>query len=151
MTLDPALSAVVCEWLDHLGSTRRLAAKTTEAYERDVRQFLAFLTVHLGELPTLRNIGALKPMDVRAFMASRRRSGIESRSLMRQLAALRSFARHCERRGLVSASAFAGVRGPRITKTLPKPLTAQSAKAVTAPESRAGETREPWIIARDAA
>ena len=31
-------------WLAHLGAERRMSPKTVEAYERDVRQFLGFLT-----------------------------------------------------------------------------------------------------------
>ena len=70
---------------------------------------------------------------------------------MRQLAALRSFARHLEREGHGTASAFAAIRTPKLDKTLPRPLSAASAVAVTDADARAGEAREPWILARDAA
>jgi len=43
------------------------------------------------------------------------------------------------------------VRSPKIAKTLPKPLSIASARGVTQSEVRAGEDREPWIFARDAA
>jgi integrase/recombinase XerC len=70
---------------------------------------------------------------------------------MRQLAALRSFARHLDREGFGAPSAFAAIRSPRLPKTLPRPLSAANAVAVTDPEARAGEGREDWILARDAA
>jgi integrase/recombinase XerC len=70
---------------------------------------------------------------------------------MRQLAALRSFARHLEREGHGTASAFAAIRSPKVDKTLPRPLSAVSAVAVTDAGTRAGEARKPWILARDAA
>jgi len=76
---------------------------------------------------------------------------VQSRSLMRQLAALRSFARHLEREGHGTASAFAAVRSPKAPRNLPRPLSAESAVAVTGTELRAGENRKPWILARDAA
>src|SRR3954447_12920955 len=94
-------------WLSMLATERRLSPKTVEAYGRDLRQFLIFLTLHLGEPPAVAAIVALKPLDIRAFLAARRADGIESRSLMRQLAALRSFARYLEREGHGTASAFA--------------------------------------------
>jgi integrase/recombinase XerC len=138
-------------WLSGLSRERRLSPKTVEAYARDLRQFLTFLTVHLGEAPRVRDIVRLKPMDVRAFLAARRKDGVQSRSLMRQLAALRSFSRHLDREGFGVPSAFSAIRSPRIAKTLPRPLSAANAVAIVDPEARAGEAREPWILARDGA
>ena len=70
---------------------------------------------------------------------------------MRQLASLRSFARFGERTGRFTASAFAATRGPRVPKSLPRPVEAGAARAMTQVETRAGEDREPWVLARDAA
>lgn len=138
-------------WLASLAKERRLSAKTVEAYARDLRQFLAFLTNHLGEPPSVKGILGLKPLDIRSFLAARRMDSVGSRSLMRQLAALRSFARHLEREGFGTASAFAAIRTPKVDKNLPRPLSASSAVAVTDAETRSGENRKPWILARDAA
>jgi integrase/recombinase XerC len=139
------------QWLAGLGQERRLSPKTVEAYGRDLRQFLAFLTGHLGAPPNIAAVLALKPLDIRSFLAARRIEKVQSRSLMRQLAALRSFARHLEREGYGTASAFAAIRTPKVDKTLPRPLSAAAAVAVTDAETRAGEARKRWILARDAA
>jgi integrase/recombinase XerC len=145
------VAAEVTRWLDHLGAERRMSAKTVEAYERDVRQFLVFMAEHLGGAPTLSELARLTPQDVRAFMAARRAEGIGGRSLMRSLAGARSFARFLERNGKGKVGALAAVRAPKVPKTLPKPLAIASAKRVTDADIRAGEEREPWILARDAA
>lgn len=139
------------QWLASLAKERRLSPKTVEAYARDLRQFLTFLTGHLGEPPSVKAILELKPLDIRSFLAARRMGSVQSRSLMRQLAALRSFARHLEREGHGTASAFAAIRTPKVDRNLPRPLSAASAVAVTDTELRAGENRKPWILARDAA
>jgi integrase/recombinase XerC len=145
------VTAELVRWLSHLGSERRMSAKTVEAYERDARQFLQFLAEHLGGRPSLAQLAKLSPQDVRAFMAARRADGIGSRSLMRALAGARSFARFLERNGKGKVGALSAVRAPKLPKTLPKPLTVASAKQVADADIRAGEEREPWILARDAA
>jgi integrase/recombinase XerC len=145
------VAAELRRWLAHLGAERRMSPKTVEAYERDVRQFLGFLTEHIGEQPTLTSLAAIEPRDVRAFMAARRGDGIGSRSLMRSLAGARSFARYLERNGKGKVGALSAVRAPKLPKTLPKPLAAASAKRLVDTDLRAGEEREPWVFARDAA
>jgi integrase/recombinase XerC len=147
----PDVAAEVARWLTHLSAERRMSPKTLDAYQRDVGQFLAFMAEHRGGAPSLKDLAKLTPQDVRAFMAARRADGIGGRSLMRMLAGARSFARFLERNGKGKVGALAAVRAPKVSKTLPKPLTAAAAKRVTQIDIRAGEERAPWIIARDAA
>ncbi len=147
----PKVAAEVEGWLRHLGDERRMSPKTVEAYRRDVLQFLSFLAGHLGGAPSLKELAALAPADVRAFLAARRARGIGSRSLMRTLAGVRGFARFLERNGKGKVGALAAVRAPKIAKTLPRPLSIAAARGVTDPGLSAGDEREPWLAARDAA
>lgn len=151
MQLSPELVAAEQHWLRHLGAERRLSPATLDAYQRDARQFLAFLTEYEGSLPTLASLRGLKPADIRAFMAHRRRAGVESRTLMRQLAGLRSLFRFLEREGEGAASAFSAVRSPRIARSLPKPLPPAAARAMADADLRAGEAKPDWVLKRDAA
>lgn len=136
-------------WLRELAHQRRLAALTVEAYERDTRQFMQFLTGHLGNPPGIADIEHLRPADLRAFLAHRRQNGAGSRSLGRGLAGIRSLLRHLERRGLVNSAGAVAMRAPRQPKSLPKPLTAADAKRVVSREGQLAD--EPWIAARNAA
>jgi integrase/recombinase XerC len=138
-------------WLSHLRAERRLSPKTLEAYTRDVRQCLTFLGEHWGERVTLARFSALETSDVRAFMAMRRADDIGSRSLMRALAGLRSFGRFLEREGKGKVGALSAIRAPKIGKSLPKPIQVAAAKRFADADERAGEERDPWIWARDAA
>jgi integrase/recombinase XerC len=147
----PDVAAEIGRWIDYLGGERRMSEKTVEAYRRDAGQFLNFLAAHLGEPPNLKALAKLSPQDVRAFMAARRAEGIGSRSLMRGLAGVRSLARFLERNGKGKLGALAAVRAPKIAKSLPKPLAITAAKRIADTKLREGETREPWILARDAA
>ena len=147
----PKVAAEIEAWLSHLGAERRLSAKTLEAYRRDVLQFLQFLAEHLGGAPSLKELAALEPADVRAFLAARRARNIGSRSLMRALAGMRAFGRFLERNGRGRLGALAAVRAPKNGKTLARPLAVDAAKSVADPTFAAGDGREPWIHARDAA
>jgi integrase/recombinase XerC len=147
----PDLAALIVAWLVHLRHERRLAAHTLEAYGRDVRQFLAFLAERFEAPPAIADFVGLVPGDLRAFLARRRASEIDGRSLQRALSALRSLARHIERSGAGAASALGAIRAPRAARRLPRPLAVADAKSVASTAAREGEPREPWILARDAA
>jgi integrase/recombinase XerC len=138
-------------WLSHLRAERRLSPKTLEAYTRDVSQFLVFLGEHWGTLVTLSRFAALEASDVRAFMAMRRAKNIGGRSLMRALAGLRSFGRFLEQECKGKVGALSAIRAPKVGKSLPKPIQIAAAKRFADADERAGETRDPWIWARDAA
>jgi integrase/recombinase XerC len=147
----PELAAEIARWLAHLGTERRLSPKTLEAYARDLRQFLLFLSGHWGGLVALDRFAGLEAADVRAFMSARRADDIAGRSLMRALAALRSFGRFLEREGKGKVGALAAIRAPKIGKSLPKPIQVQAARQMADADIRAGENRETWVLARDAA
>ncbi|KQV73208.1 tyrosine recombinase XerC [Rhizobium sp. Root1220] len=146
---DPRLMTERAAWLQNLASERRLSEHTLDAYERDTRQFLTFLTGHLGGPTSLKDIHSLRPADFRAFLAARRRDGCGARSLGRNLAGLRSLLRYLEKKGLVNAAGAAAIRSPKQPKSLPKPLSDRQAISVVSDEAQLHD--EPWIAARDAA
>ncbi|MBI5264299.1 MAG: tyrosine recombinase XerC [Bradyrhizobium sp.] len=148
---DESLALQMMRWLSHLRAERRLSPKTLEAYTRDLRQCLEFLCEHWGAPVTLKRFAALEATDVRAFMAMRRSDDISGRSLMRALAGLRSFGRFLEREGKGRVGALSAIRAPKIAKSLPKPIQMAAAKRLADADERAGESRETWILARDAA
>jgi integrase/recombinase XerC len=148
---DDSFAREMTRWLTHLRAERRLSPKTLEAYARDLRQCLVFLSQHWGEKVTLKRFAALEATDVRAFMAMRRADDIAGRSLMRALAGLRSFGRYLEREGKGRVGALSAIRAPKVAKSLPKPIQMDAAKRFADADERAGEERDPWIWARDAA
>jgi integrase/recombinase XerC len=148
---DEGLALEMARWLTHLRAERRLSPKTLEAYARDLRQCLIFLSQHWGRKVTLKGFAALEATDVRAFMAMRRADDIAGRSLMRALAGLRSFGRYLEREGKGRVGALSAIRAPKVAKSLPKPIQMAAAKRFADADERAGEERDPWIWARDAA
>jgi integrase/recombinase XerC len=138
-------------WIAYLREERRFAANSVEAYERDVAAFLGFLRSHLGGEPDLRALAALEPRDLRAYLAHRRQGpdALSDRSISRALAAIRGFFRYIERRHGVRNARLSLVRGPRLKRSLPRPVSEDAARALIS-ETEA-DAREAWVGARDAA
>ena len=140
----------VAGWLRYLGAERRYAENTLEAYERDARQFLSFLSAN--QPATLARLNALTPGDFRAFLASRRDDGTGSRSLARTLSALRSLFRYLERTGVLLNRSVLAVALPKLPPRLPKPLTEIKAKDVVDEAALDGELSDhPWTGPRNQA
>ncbi|HVM80738.1 MAG TPA: tyrosine recombinase XerC [Stellaceae bacterium] len=145
----PDLAAAISDWQSWLQSERRASPHTLSNYGRDLAGFLDFLREHLGALPDLAALDALKPTDFRAFLAARTGAGIGRSSLARGLSTLRGFFRFLDRRGLAANAALAAVRTPKLPKTVPKPLSAEDAGLAL--ERIAELAEEPWIGKRDLA
>ena len=142
------LAATIADWFAALTHERGAAAHTLAAYERDLRQFLAWLRGELGHAPCLADLARLDAKRFRAFMAHRRRAGFSGRSLARTMSALRSFYRWLEAEEVMSNRGVRQVALPKVAHGIPKPLTVVKAAAVV----DAGPGAElDWIAARDAA
>lgn len=142
------LAAVVAYWFQYLECERGAAAKTIEAYARDLDQFLSFLKHRLGKLPDLNDLAELHARDIRAFLAARRRAGVESRSLARSMSALRMLFRWLEAREIMKNRAIQSVAMPKVPHGVPKPLTVEKAADLV---EKSGEAEIDWVAARDAA
>jgi len=136
------------QWLSSLAHERRMSPHTLRAYSDDVRRFLGFLVHHRGAAVTLTVLQGLRPADLRAHLTQRRAEGLGARGVQRALAALRSFYRYLERENLADGAALRAVKGPKLPRTLPRPLSEKDAARAIA---EAGQEEEPWIAARNAA
>jgi integrase/recombinase XerC len=143
----PDAASAIARWADQLRVERQVSAHTLTAYLRDITQFTGFLKGHLGSAPNLRDLETLRPMDFRAFMASRRNKGVESRTLARQLSAIRTLYRWLDLNGILRNPAVASLRSPKLPHAIPKPLPAPAAGKVM----QGSEHAEPWVTARDTA
>ncbi len=142
----------IAAWLEYLRSERRLAAKTMEAYQRDIDQFTAFLFEHLGGPAGLGDLQSLKAADFRAFFARRRNGGASGRSLARALSTIRSLFGFLQRSGVLENAALGSVRMPKVSRPLPKALSIDAARDVIQTEpAGAGAETQAWVMARDTA
>ena len=148
MISDAARSALQ-DWLHSQKALKGASDNTIEAYARDVRGFLTFLTEHKGGL---QGIGALKAVtlsDMRSWMARCRAEEIGARSLARKLSAVKSFYRWLSEREGFDATAVMAARAPKFQKKLPRPLAEDAAQGVI--ETLDLQSQVPWVAARDQA
>ncbi len=146
---DAFIQSLIAGWMRELGSIKRMAPKTLEAYGRDLSQFMSFMAGHMGGTITLESLKELRAADIRAFMAQRREESLGSRSLARVLSALKSFFGFLERENVLVTEAFNAIRTPKIPKSLPKALTVIEAKQTIKATDEMEEV--PWVAARDMA
>ncbi|MCW5722405.1 MAG: tyrosine recombinase XerC [Devosia sp.] len=146
---DAFVQSQIAAWMRELGSVKRLAAKTLEAYSRDLAQFMRFLAGHMGGPVTLETLKQLRGADIRAFMAQRREESLGSRSLARVLSALKNFFGFLERQNVLATEALNVIRTPKVGRSLPKALTVIEAKQTIVAAEEMEE--RPWVGARDMA
>ena len=136
--------------IDYLRDERHLAENTVNAYSSDLASFLGFLTLHVGADVSHNDLKALTARDVRAFLAKRRREGLEDASVARLVSSIKTFYRWLERRHGIQNTDIAYLKGPRRKRTLPRPLSQPAAEQLL-DAAYFDDTTEPWIAARNVA
>ena len=101
----------------YLSHEKRLSAHTSDAYLRDLGDFLAWLATERQVEPRRADSA-----DVRAYVAHRHRAGLAPKSLQRHLAAIRAWYRYLAREGRDAANPAVGIRAPRGPRALPGTL-----------------------------
>ena len=145
----PECRDAIAAWQEWLTSEKRTSPHTSAAYGGDLARFFDFLTEHLGVVPGLAELGALRAADFRAYLARRAAENGARSSIARAMSVLRGFFRLLDRRGLVHNPVLATVRTPKLPLSVPKPVTITEAGETldTVVETAA----QPWVGARDLA
>lgn len=117
-------------FLSWAADERRFSDKTVVAYGRDVGQFLTFMAGHLGGPPDLSDLEGLRQMDFRSWLAALATDGNQDISRARKLSAVRTFFRFLRKRGLAANDRLSLVRGPKVPRGVPKPLSVPDADSL---------------------
>lgn len=137
---DVTTSSEVAEYLEHLRGERDVSPNTVLAYNRDLGEFVAFLSGYYGgEGWSWQGVDRLA---IRSFLAHLTRRGLSKRSIARALSAVRGFYRFLHRNEVVDANPARTVSSPKLERYLPSYLDrAQIDLLFQAAEVRAWEGR----------
>ncbi|MBM0168736.1 tyrosine recombinase XerC [Altererythrobacter sp. C41] len=140
------MSAVdlLADWHDHLAKNRRRSPHTVRAYLAAAKNLLQ--AIGAEDWPA---VARIEGPGLRAQLARRRADGLGNASAARELSALKAFVKHARERAGHADAAAPRLRGPRIKKGLPRPVTPDDASNLA--ELVAADAGEPWIGARDRA
>ena len=147
--ISAAASDAVERFLAHKMALQGASDNTVAAYQRDLIEFLTFMTLHKGDQQGLAPLMELGVPDMRSWMASARSSGISSRSLARKLSSVKSFYRWLAEKEGCDPTAVLATRAPKFQAKLPRPLSEDAAKEVI--ETVEFQSQEDWVGARDIA
>lgn len=145
----PSFPPSVQQWLADLAGEKRLAAKSLEAYRRDMAQFLAFLAAHKGEEASDDLLAGVQAGDIRGFLTKKRLGGTNPASLARAMSSLRSFYRHRARQGGAGWEAVRVISVPKKKRRLPRAASMEAMEDLLAGANK-GEGAA-WLLARDLA
>ncbi len=144
-----AQAEALARWLQHLRALDGASDQTVEAYGRDLRGFLGFLSQHHGAGEGVGALDALPHTDLRAWMAAERGRGLSARSLARSLSAVKNFLGWLSQQNGFDATSALSARGPKFRRKLPRPLTIEGAQGVLS--DIGAYASQDWIGARDTA
>ncbi len=115
--MERAALAQLSAYLGHLENERRLSPHTLAAYRHDLQDLLGFCGSE-----GIERWAQLDLHHLRAYVASRHRSGLSGRSLQRVLSAVRGLYHYLLREGWVEDNPAVGVRAPKSPRRLPATL-----------------------------
>ena len=110
-------------WLSELKFQLYYSENTITAYERDLTNFLNFISHHFGEEVTIESLRQLKVTDFRSWFSHRIENELSARSNVRALSAVKSFFYYLAKLKLLDVQIINAVKRPKLSKLLPKPIS----------------------------
>lgn len=137
-------SALLEQWHAHLALERRRSPHTVRAYGAAAARLLAG-----KDLSNWTEVAALETRALRGHLAQRRAQGLGNASAARELSALKALLAYARAQTGQEDNPAARLRGPRVKKGLPRPVTPDDAANLA--DSVGEFANEDWIGARDRA
>ncbi len=136
-------------WRQHLRHARRRSEHTVRAYVATAARLLDFLGKDIVAEVEWSELAQCDAQTLRGLLAARRAEGLSNASAARELSALKAFLAFARAQEGDSTAAPPRVRGPRVKKGIPRPVTPD--EAVGLAQMVDDLAQNDWIGARDRA
>ncbi|MFV0643847.1 MAG: tyrosine recombinase XerC, partial [Sphingomonadaceae bacterium] len=132
------------QWRSYLTHTRRRSEHTVRAYLACAERY-----IHRTDAQGWEAIANAPATQIRSYLAARRNDGLGNASAARELSALKALMRFAREQTGASNTSPPRIRGPRIKKGLPRPVTPDD--AINLADLVNENARNDWIGLRDRA
>ncbi|HOA15957.1 MAG TPA: tyrosine recombinase XerC [Bacillota bacterium] len=121
------MNGQIRQFLEYIALERRLSPRTVASYESDLESFSSFI-----EKAFSRDFEAsdIRQGEIRKYLSSLQSRGLARRTMLRRLAALKSFYRFCIRRGLSKVNPTDSLAPMRREKRLPRAIEASDVESL---------------------
>jgi len=109
---------LIDNFLNYLSVERNLSKNTIISYSRDLNSYINFL-----ETQKIESLNNTSRGDITNFMLKQKDAGLSTNSIIRSLAAIKSFYRFLLREGLILSDPTDMLESPKIYKHIPESLT----------------------------
>lgn len=137
------MTSLLSEYHAFLTDNRRMSTHSVRAYQATAERLSGFLEQHWGGLVDRVALAKISAADLRSFLADRRGDGLTNRSTARELSAVRHFLRFA----LGESASLPVLKGPRVQRSLPRPVSPDDVVALA--DDVALTATDGWIGARD--
>jgi integrase/recombinase XerC len=115
--MSPAAEEMLSGFINQLKYERRASEHTLKSYQRDLKRLATYCLDK-----QILNWGDIQQSEIRSHVAARHRQGIGSKSLQRELSAIRSFYSYLLKNSWVEINPAQHVKAPKQARKLPKVL-----------------------------
>ncbi|MGZ8223579.1 MAG: tyrosine recombinase XerC [Methylobacter sp.] len=115
--MHPDAEQTLADFFNQLEIEKRASIHTIKSYQRDIKRLISYCTDK-----AIFHWTDLRQSDIRSHIANRHRQGIGSKSLQRELSAIRSFYNFLLKNRLADTNPAEHIQAPKQARKLPKTL-----------------------------
>lgn len=133
---------MIDKFVRYIQTEKRYSVHTVKAYERDLCQFLDYLTKNYEEVDLL----SVDTAIIRSYIIEMKEAGVENRSINRKISTLRSFYKYNLREKRIDSTPMTGIKSLKQPKELAKFVPEQDIERLTFENAGTFEAKRDELI-----